>query len=72
MREEMKKGWRDPKLMELFADLLPMFRVPTVTDFSQYSLQALSASLERFRKEPVRIGSRSSIGNLPKPSQIAG
>lgn len=72
MRDEVRKGWRDPKLVELFSDLMPMFRVPTSTDLSQYSLQALSASLERFRKAPVRISSRSSIGNMPRPSALAG
>jgi putative two-component system response regulator len=51
IRMEAAKGWRDEKLVEVFADLLPCF--PTTaeaTDQSNLSLQALAASIERFRK----------------------
>ncbi len=52
IREEVAKGWRDPQLVEVFADILPMFRTPATHDFSRLSLHALAASIERFRKAP--------------------
>jgi putative two-component system response regulator len=58
IKEETAKGWRDPALVEQFADLLPMFRMPATSDFSQLSLHALSASVDRYRK------SSSSIRNF--------
>ncbi len=61
IREETRKGWRDPRLVEVFADVAPMFRTPVLPDFSRVSLSALAASLERFRKDPMRSRSRSSI-----------
>lgn len=54
MREETQKGWRDPVLVDVFADLLPMFRHTAVGDTSQVSLQALAESLEQYRKKSVR------------------
>ena len=51
IRDETAKGWRDPDLVERFADLLPMFRTPsTSSDYSQLSLHALAASVDRYRK----------------------
>jgi putative two-component system response regulator len=58
LREEVAKGWRDPKLVETFSDILPMFRTPTPPDFSRLSLHALAASIERFRKNPSRSPTR--------------
>jgi putative two-component system response regulator len=52
IRMEAAKGWLDERLVELFADLLPRF--PTTApaiDQSNLSLQALAASIERFRKD---------------------
>ena len=54
MHEETQKGWRDARLVEVFADLLPMFRHPSVTDTSRLSLQALAEPLERYRKNSLR------------------
>jgi putative two-component system response regulator len=54
MREETAKGWRDPVLVEVFADLLPMFRHTAMGDTSQISLQALAESLEQYRKASIR------------------
>jgi putative two-component system response regulator len=51
VRAETEKGWRDPKLVETFADILPMFRSPETPDLSRFSLHALAASLERFRNK---------------------
>ena len=62
LREEVAKGWRDPKLVETFSDILPMFRTPTPPDFSRLSLHALAASIERFRKDPSRSATRNSSG----------
>lgn len=60
MREEVSKGWRDPKLIEIFSDILPMFRTPTPPDFSRLSLHALAASIDRFRKDPARTFTRKA------------
>ena len=54
IREEAARGWRDPRLVEVFADILPMFRTPAPQDLSHLSLHALAASIERFRKDPRR------------------
>lgn len=54
MREETKKGWRDPYLMEVFADLLPMFRHPSLVDTARVSLQALAESLDHYRRTSLR------------------
>ena len=54
IREESAKDWRDPRLVEVFADILPMFRTPAPQDLSRLSLHALAASIERFRKDPAR------------------
>jgi putative two-component system response regulator len=51
IRDETAKGWRDPDLVERFADLLPMFRTPSSpSDHSQLSLHALAASVDRYRR----------------------
>ena len=49
MREETNKGWRDPFLVEVLAELLPAFRNREIVDPATFSLQALAASLEEFR-----------------------
>jgi putative two-component system response regulator len=54
MRQETEKGWRDPYLVEVFADLLPVFRHPAAMDPTRTSLQALAVSLEQYRRtEPT-------------------
>ena len=55
MREETKRGWRDPLLVDVFADLLPMFRNPALIDTARMSLQALSESLDQYRKHSLRL-----------------
>jgi putative two-component system response regulator len=62
LHEEVAKGWRDPKLVEVFSDILPMFRTPTPPDFSRLSLHALAASIDRFRKD----GGRSETRTAPR------
>ena len=52
IREEVKRGWRDPQLVERFADLLPTFGAPSSPDFPRLSLHALATSLERFGTDP--------------------
>lgn len=62
IEEETARGWRDPKLVETFCDIVPMFRTPTPPDLSRLSLHALAASIERFRKNPThgkRKGARA-------------
>jgi len=59
IREEVKRGWRDPKLVEMFADVLPTFRTaPAATDHSHFSLHALAASVDRFRKDAGQTRSK--------------
>ncbi|HEY3453274.1 MAG TPA: HD domain-containing phosphohydrolase [Bryobacteraceae bacterium] len=53
MWEETAKGWRDPELMKVFADLLPTFRRFDPHDLSRVSLQALASSIESFRCSPL-------------------
>ena len=53
MWEETAKGWRDPELMKVFADLLPTFRTFDPHDLSRVSLQALASSIESFRCSPL-------------------
>jgi putative two-component system response regulator len=54
MREETQKGWRDPFLMDVFADILPMFRHPSLVDATRLSLQALADSLDHYRRNSLR------------------
>ena len=54
MRDETEKGWRDPHLVEVFADLLPLFRNPSVADAARISLQSLAEPLERYRRQSQR------------------
>ena len=61
IREEAKKGWRDPQLVERFAEILPMFRTPAVPDFSRLSLHALAASIERFRQMPTQAPANTHV-----------
>lgn len=53
IRDETAKGWRDPELVEVFTDILPMFRGTAMPDLSRLSLQALAASIESFRQDPA-------------------
>jgi putative two-component system response regulator len=63
LRTEVRKGWRDPKLVELFADLLPTFRTaPAATDHSHFSLHALANSVERFQPDSSRL-ERKGVGS---------
>ena len=65
IREEVCKGWRDPKLVELFADVLPMFRTaPMATDHSHFSLHALASTVDRFRESASRL----DLGAVPGDS----
>lgn len=63
MREEAAKGWRDPQLVNTFADILPMLSAPTVPDTSRFSLHALASSLERFQKSTVPSRSNAPAFN---------
>ena len=67
IREEVDKGWRDPRLVELFADLLPMFRTPSSPDFSRLSLHALAASIERFRSDADKSASTAALVGKREP-----
>lgn len=61
IREEVDKGWRDPRLVELFADLLPMFETASSPDFSRLSLHALASSIERFRGDAGKSESSAAL-----------
>ena len=69
MMEETGKGWRDPHLVRVFADLVPMFRAYSVPDLSRLSLNALASSVESFTKDPGM--SRAKKGD-PNPVRLAG
>jgi putative two-component system response regulator len=71
IREEAGRGWRDPELVERFAEILPMFRTPTLPDFSRLSLHALAASIERFRKNAMHSGLSESLLD-PSGSKLIG
>jgi putative two-component system response regulator len=61
LRDEVKKGWRGPRFVELFADVLPTFRIPTPADLSQISLHALAASIDRYRRGGFRKGNGTAV-----------
>jgi putative two-component system response regulator len=68
IREEVDKGWRDPRLVELFADLLPMFDTPSSPDFSRLSLHALASSIERFRSDVAKTESSAALLGRREPA----
>jgi len=68
IREETRKGWRDPVLVEVFADLLPMFRAPALVDTARLSLHALAQKLEQYRRDSLRMPTRAA-GNF-QPSRM--
>ncbi|MBV9611913.1 MAG: HD domain-containing protein [Acidobacteriaceae bacterium] len=73
IRSEADQGWRDPRLVEVFADIMPMFRTATPPDLSPLSLHALAASIERFRKDPLRSQVRTQgIEEREKANLISG
>lgn len=72
IRDEMRRGWRDPHLVEMFADILPMFRSTSQPDFSRLSLSALALSLERFRKDPSRSRFHSHLFEGEEQKLIGG
>jgi putative two-component system response regulator len=53
IHEGRDKGWRDPYLVEVFSDLLPLFRNPLQADLARLSIQSLSASLQQYRKDAL-------------------
>lgn len=57
LREETERGWRDPKIVEVFCDLLPVFSPAANANWTHLSLQSLASSLDRFRKDPSRAQS---------------
>jgi putative two-component system response regulator len=63
--EETAKGWRDPSLVRVFADISPMFRSPAFHDLSRLSLHALAHSVESFRNDRASIPTKK-----PESSQI--
>jgi putative two-component system response regulator len=61
IREESAKGWRDPELVDRFAEILPMFRSPSIPDLSRLSLHALAASIERYRKSAGHAPAKDTL-----------
>ena len=61
IRDEAARGWRDPELVERFAEILPMFRSPALPDFSRLSLHALAAAIERFRKNSLHSSAAEGL-----------
>jgi putative two-component system response regulator len=72
MRDETRKGWRDPRLVETFAEIMPMLRTPMAADFSRLSLQALANSVESFRKGPAYESGSSLVKTAMGPVKLVG
>jgi putative two-component system response regulator len=72
VREETAKGWRDPELVDRFAEILPMFRTPSIPDLSRLSLHALAASIERYRKNPTSTPTFDTLGDKSKNNKLIG
>lgn len=70
IREETARGWRDPGLVEKFAEILPMFRTSSIPDFSRLSLHALAASIERYRRNPTHPPSLDVFADAAKTTQL--
>jgi putative two-component system response regulator len=68
--EETGKGWRDPHLVRIFADIVPMFRTHSFPDLSRLSLNALAHSVESYRKGPASVGSAKK--SEQSPVRLAG
>lgn len=62
LREEAVRGWREPRLVELFSGLLPSLRISPAVDTSGSSLRALANSLELYRKTPAHVPSGALQG----------
>jgi putative two-component system response regulator len=71
IREETDRGWRDPQLVDKFAEILPMFRTSNMPDFSRLSLHALAASIERYRKNPAQPPSLDVFSD-PSKTKLLG
>ena len=69
MMDETSKGWRDPHLMRIFADLAPMFRSDSFSDLSHMSLNALASSVESYRKDPGAVRAKKGEAS---PIRMAG
>jgi len=67
IREEVDKGWRDPRLVALFEDLLPMFDTAS-PDFSRLSLHALASSIEHFRNDAGKSESSAALIGRREPA----
>jgi putative two-component system response regulator len=72
LNSEAEQGWRDPALVATFSDILPMFRTHAPPDISRMSLQALAASIERYRKGPGRSVSNRSANTSEPVKQVSG
>lgn len=54
IREEATIGWRDPALVDLLQDILPMLTVSTKPNFERLSLHGLAETIQRYRREKSR------------------
>jgi len=72
MKEETARGWRDPDLVKVFSEIVPMFRGPVAADASRLSLQALSSAVENFQQHPMAVLSNSKAADYFAPLQLAG
>ncbi len=64
VREEADRGWRDPRLVQQFSEILPMFRSAAAScDLSQVGLQALAGSVGPMRTEFDRFSSAVRRGS---------
>lgn len=60
MQQETLKGWRDPKLMQIFQGLVPEFSSPVSADVSQLSLHALGTAIDHYRLDLASVTSEAA------------
>jgi putative two-component system response regulator len=66
MRTEAAKGWRDPKLLPVFEEIVPAFASSAGQDATARSLSALANSIERYR----RTSGYQSWSELPQTAPV--
>ncbi len=73
LQDEAAKGWRDPRLVSMFGDILPMFRTQGGTEITNTeSMRALAASIDNHRKTALRANYLSPFSSFPPIGLVSG
>ena len=64
IKDEAKRGWRDPRLVTILEETVPMFKPSSSPEHTRDSLRALAQSIESYRKNPRWSASRTLTGSL--------